>query len=63
MRDNWPELLEDNKIQGFASLQEEIDGEKYEVLRQAHISSFVDLGHGEVYGVIGADMLLLSIRH
>lgn len=53
MRDNWPELLEDNRIQGFARLQEEIDDEKYEMLRQAHISSFVDLGEGEMYGLIG----------
>ena len=50
---NWPELLERSLIKEAVRLTVQLEDEQYEVLRDAHISSFVELGENRVYGLVG----------
>jgi hypothetical protein len=53
IRDNWPELIEKYHIRGITGLSEKVDDHTYEILRKAHVTTFVELGENEVYGLIG----------
>ena len=53
IRDNWPGLLERFHLNGVSCLSEKVDDSSYEMLRKAHISTMVELGENEVYGMIG----------
>lgn len=53
IHDNWSELIEKNKLKGIVSLSEHITDAKYDILRKAHVSTMVDLGNGNIYGLIG----------
>lgn len=50
---NWPEFLEKHRIKGGFHLTVQLDDEGYEALRNAHVSSFVELGENRLYGLIG----------
>ena len=53
IEENWPELLKPHHIQGAVRLSVQLDDEQYGVLRDAHATSFVELGENKVYGLIG----------
>lgn len=53
IHNNWSELIEKNKLKGIVSLSEHITDAKYDILRKAHATTMVDLGDGNVYGLIG----------
>lgn len=53
LRDNWPELMERFHIKGVTGLTEKIDDHDYGELRKANITTFLELGDNEVYGMIG----------
>jgi hypothetical protein len=53
LRDNWPELIERFHLEGVTELVEKYDDHQYGQIRDAHISTFVELGKNEVYGMIG----------
>lgn len=53
MRDNWPELLEKFHIKEVSGLTEKIDDHQYGEIRNAHLLTFLELGHNQVYGMIG----------
>lgn len=50
---NWPELLEKHRIKGGLHLTVQLDDGGYEALRNAHVSSFAELGENRLYGLIG----------
>ncbi len=50
--DNWPQLIEKNRINAV-SLTQEIDDEAYGELRKANISTFVQIRENEIFGLIG----------
>jgi hypothetical protein len=50
---NWPELIGKNKLDGIVGLTEKLDDKSYSELRKANISTFVELGENQVYGLIG----------
>ena len=51
--DNWPELLEKFHLKEVSGLSEKYDDEQYMKLREANISTFVELGENKVFGMIG----------
>lgn len=51
--DNWPMLLDQFHLKDICSLTEVIDDEQYKKLREANISTFVELGENLVFGLIG----------
>lgn len=51
--ENWPNLIEKYRIEGVSSLQEDFSDEEYNSLRAANISTFVDIGEGNVFGLFG----------
>lgn len=53
LRDNWPELMEKFHLNGVTELVEKMDDHQYGQIRDAHISTLVELGKNEVYGLIG----------
>ena len=53
IEENWPELLKPHHIKGAVRLSVQLDDEQYGVLRDAHATSFVELGENKVYGLIG----------
>lgn len=50
---NWPELLENYHMKGVPCLTEEIDDEMYNKIREAHISTAVQIAENEVYCLMG----------
>lgn len=50
---NWPELLEAHRLKEVTSLAEQFDDEQYEKIREAHATTFVQLGENRVYGLLG----------
>ena len=50
---NWPELLENYHMKGVQCLTEEIDDEMYNKIREAHISTAVQIAENEVYCLMG----------
>jgi len=50
---NWPDLIEKYRLQGITRLAEKLDDEKYAILRNANLSSFVELEENKVFGLIG----------
>lgn len=53
IRDNWPGLIEKNHIKGITNLGEKLDDHQYREIRNACATTFVELGNGETYGMIG----------
>lgn len=53
LRDNWPELIERFHMKGVAGLTEKFDDHAYGEIRNANITTFLELGENEVYGMIG----------
>ena len=53
INDNWPELLDKFHLKEVQGLTEEFDDEQYKQLREAHITTFVELGKNQVFGMIG----------
>ena len=53
IHDNWPELIEKNHVKGVLGLEEKIDNHTYGLFRKGGVSTFVELGENEVYGLIG----------
>lgn len=53
IHNNWPEIIEKNKLHGVVGLAEKLDDEIYSKLREANITTFVELGENKVYGLIG----------
>ena len=51
--DNWPELLDKFHLKDVCRLTEQFNDEEYKKLREAHISTFVELGENKVFGMIG----------
>lgn len=51
--DNWPELLDKFHLKDVRRLTEQFTDEEYKKLREAHISTFVELGENKVFGMIG----------
>lgn len=51
--DNWPELLERFHVKGAYGLTEKLDDEQYKQLREAHITTFVELGENQLFCMIG----------
>lgn len=50
---NWPELLDKFRLREVRGLAEKIDDEQYKQLREANISTFVELGENQVFGMMG----------
>lgn len=50
---NWPELLDKFRLKEVHSLAEKFDDEQYKQLREAHISTLIELGENQVFGMIG----------
>lgn len=50
---NWPSLIEKNRLEGVVGLTEKLDDESYSKLRKANVSTFVELGENQVYALIG----------
>lgn len=50
---NWPELIEKNKLPGQAHLTVPMNDEDFAIARQERMTSFVDIGDGNVFGLIG----------
>ena len=48
IEENWPELLKPHHIKGAVRLSVQLDDEQYGVLRDAHATSFVELGENKV---------------
>lgn len=53
IHNNWPELIEKNRLEGVVGLTEKLDDESYSSLRKANASTFVELGENKVFGLIG----------
>ena len=53
INDNRPELLDDFHLKEIVGLSEKLDDEGYKELREAHITTFVELGENQVFGMIG----------
>ena len=53
LRDNWPELIERFHINGVTGLTEKFDDHIYGDIRKANITTLLELGENEVYGMIG----------
>ena len=53
LRDNWPELMRKSHMQGVTGLTEKMDDHAYGIIRNAHITTFTELGENEVYAMIG----------
>ena len=53
IHENWPFLIEKNKIKGVKSLAEKLNDEQYEHVRNAHAATFIEVGENEVFGLIG----------
>lgn len=51
--DNWPQLIEKNRLKDIIRLGQDIDDEAYAKLRKANISTFVQIRENEVFGIIG----------
>lgn len=51
--DNWPELLEKFRLKEVCGLSEKFGDEEYKQLREAHISTLVELNENQVFGMIG----------
>lgn len=49
IHENWPELLENAKVQGGISLAQQINDIEYKALREKHVSTMLDLGKGDVF--------------
>ncbi|WP_026894328.1 hypothetical protein [Clostridiisalibacter paucivorans] len=50
---NWPELIEKNKLEGIVGLTEKLDDKGYSMLRKANATTLVEIGENNVYGLIG----------
>jgi len=50
---NWPELIDKNRLEGVVGLTEKLDDKTYSKLRKANVSTFVELGENKVFGLIG----------
>ncbi|SMB88776.1 hypothetical protein SAMN00017405_0525 [Desulfonispora thiosulfatigenes DSM 11270] len=53
IHNNWPELIEKNKLKGVVGLTEKIDDKSYSVLRKTNSTTLVEIGENKVYGLIG----------
>jgi len=53
LHNNWPEAISRYRIKGAESLLEEIDDHQYGQLRDSHISTFVEVEKGCIYGMLG----------
>ena len=53
IRDNWPNLLKRFHIKGVTGLTEKLDDHAYGEIRNANITTLLELGENEVYGMIG----------
>lgn len=50
---NWPDVIEKFHVKGALELSEKIDDMAYAKLRKAGATTFVELGKGKVYALIG----------
>lgn len=53
LEENWPEVIEKYRIPGAIEIIQRLNDHEYALLREAHVSSFVELGKDGVYGLIG----------
>jgi hypothetical protein len=53
IRNNWPELIKSYHMCGVDSLTQKLDDYVYKKIREANISTLVELGQNQVYGMIG----------
>lgn len=53
IRDNWPNLLKRFHFKGVTGLTEKLDDHAYGEIRNANITTLLELGENEVYGMIG----------
>lgn len=53
IHNNWPELIEKNKLEGVVGLNEKLDDKSYSKIRKANMSTLVELGENKVFGLIG----------
>lgn len=53
LNDNWPELLDKFHLKEVRGLTEEFDDEQYKQLREAHVTTLIELGENQVFGMIG----------
>lgn len=53
IRDNWPELIERFHVEDVLCLTEKLDDHAYSEMRKANMTTFLELGENEVYGLIG----------
>lgn len=50
---NWPDVIEKFHFKGISELSEKIDDITYAKLRKANITTFVELGKGKVFAMLG----------
>lgn len=53
LRDNWPDLLERFHLKDISGLTKKIDDYTYGQLREAHVTTLLELGENEVYALMG----------
>lgn len=50
---NWPDIIEKNRMSDVFRLSDKLDDETYSKLRKANISTFVELGENKIFCLIG----------
>lgn len=53
IHNNWPDLIEKDRLDDVVGLPEKLDDQSYSKLRKANASTFVELGENQVYALIG----------
>ena len=53
IHNNWPELIEENRLDEVVSLGEKLDDKSYRKVRRNNANTLLELGENQVYGLIG----------
>ena len=53
IHNNWPELIEKNRINGMTGMAEKLDDKSYSKIRKANAITMLELGENQVYAMIG----------
>lgn len=53
MERNWPSLLESYRLKDITGLNEQFNDEQYVQIREAHISTLVQIENEKCYGLLG----------
>lgn len=53
IHNNWPELIEKNRINGMIGLAEKFNDRSYSEIRKANAITMLELGENQVYAMIG----------